>query len=73
MNKYMFMVFAGACSYGILSTFVKLAYQAGYTIEELSVTQASIGFIVLSTLTLLQRHYQKSATGAIPTLAWLYL
>lgn len=69
----MFMVFAGACSYGILSTFVKLAYQAGYTIEELSVTQASIGFIVLSTLTLIQRHYKKPATGSIPTSAWLYL
>ncbi|MBB6111680.1 drug/metabolite transporter (DMT)-like permease [Mucilaginibacter lappiensis] len=73
MNKYMFMVFAGACSYGILSTFVKLAYQAGYTIEELSVTQASIGFIVLTTLTLIQGYYKKPEAMSIPVSAWLYL
>jgi drug/metabolite transporter (DMT)-like permease len=69
----MFMVFAGACSYGILSTFVKLAYQAGYTIEEISVTQASIGFIALITLTLIQRYYKKPEVAAIPASTWLYL
>jgi drug/metabolite transporter (DMT)-like permease len=73
MNKYMFMVFAGACSYGILSTFVKLAYQAGYTIEEISVTQALIGFIALSTLTLIRGYYKKPEGAPIPAFTWLYL
>ncbi len=28
MTRFILMVFAGACSFGILSTFVKLAYRA---------------------------------------------
>jgi drug/metabolite transporter (DMT)-like permease len=41
------MVFTGACSYGILSTLVKLAYTEGYNTAEISVTQAFIGMCVL--------------------------
>lgn len=54
------MVFAGACSFGILSTFVKLAYREGYTPAEISATQAFTGMIVLW---ILWRLYRKSKTS----------
>jgi drug/metabolite transporter (DMT)-like permease len=47
MNKYIIMVLAGACSYGILSTIVKLAYHAGYTTEQLVTGQALTGMLCL--------------------------
>lgn len=62
MTRYILMVFAGACSFGILSTFVKLAYREGYTAAEISVTQAFTGMIVLWLLYLItrrQRHPMK--------------
>jgi drug/metabolite transporter (DMT)-like permease len=54
------MVFAGACSFGILSTFVKLAYREGYTAAEISLTQAFTGLVVLC---LLWQFYQKNKTA----------
>jgi drug/metabolite transporter (DMT)-like permease len=47
MTKYILMVFAGACSFGILSTFVKLAYREGYTAAGISASQAFTGMLVL--------------------------
>lgn len=47
MTKYLLMVFAGACSFGILSTFVKLANREGYNAAEISASQAFIGMLVL--------------------------
>ncbi|WP_276481375.1 EamA family transporter [Paraflavitalea pollutisoli] len=47
MNKYSAMIFAGACSYGVLSTIVKLAYLDGHSIAWLSLLQHAIGMIVL--------------------------
>lgn len=47
MTRYIFMVFAGACSFGILSTFVKLAYREGYSAAEISLSQAFTGLLVL--------------------------
>lgn len=41
------MVFAGACSYGVLSTIVKLAYREGYNAAEICFTQALLGMVVL--------------------------
>ncbi len=41
------MVFAGACSYGVLSI-VKLAYREGYQAAEISFTQALLVMAVLS-------------------------
>lgn len=53
MTRYIFMVFAGACSFGILSTFVKLAYREGYSAAGISFSQAFTGFLVLFILQLL--------------------
>ncbi|MDN5284506.1 MAG: EamA/RhaT family transporter [Mucilaginibacter sp.] len=55
------MVLAGACSYGILSTLVKLAYAEGYNTAEISVTQAFIGMCFLWMFVLFQR--RNSNTG----------
>lgn len=53
MNKHMLMVFAGACSYGMLSTFVKLAYRQGYGPAQIAFSQACTGMFVLWVITLL--------------------
>jgi drug/metabolite transporter (DMT)-like permease len=47
MTKYILMVFGGACSYGMLSTFVKLANREGYKAAGISLLQAAIGMVVL--------------------------
>lgn len=65
------MVFAGACSFGILSTFVKLAYREGYNAAEISVTQAFAGMVVLWLLYIItrrQRHPMSTRDWA-----WLLL
>lgn len=63
MTRYIFMVFAGACSFGILSTFVKLAYREGYAAAEISVTQAFTGMLVLWILTLIYQRSKEKLSG----------
>lgn len=58
------MVFAGGCSYGVLSTIVKLAYLEGYNTAELSFLQAATGMFVLG-LFLLFSTRRKRAAGAL--------
>lgn len=67
MTRYIFMVFAGACSFGILSTFVKLAYREGYSAAGISFSQAFTGFLVLFMLQLLFSR-EKGFKGALPVL-----
>lgn len=50
MTRYIVMVFAGACSFGILSTFVKLAYRKGYSAATIAASQAFTGLVVLAIL-----------------------
>lgn len=71
MTRYILMVFAGACSFGILSTFVKLAYREGYTAAEISVTQAFTGMVVLWLLYIITRRQRHPmSTG---DWAWLLI
>jgi drug/metabolite transporter (DMT)-like permease len=70
MTKYILMVFAGACSFGILSTFVKLAYREGYTAAGISVTQAFTGMLVLWLCVWLKRKQQKTAIKASGAANW---
>ncbi|MDN4093011.1 EamA family transporter [Brevibacillus agri] len=44
--RYIFLVFLGACSYGILSTIVKLAYGQGYSPAEVIGGQMFFGFVL---------------------------
>lgn len=57
------MVFAGACSYGILSTFVKLAYQEGYSAADISISQAFTGMVVLWLWVMARRRYTGNKTS----------
>ncbi|APB71180.1 EamA family transporter [Paenibacillus polymyxa] len=43
---YAFIVFLGGCCYGVLSTFVKLAYSAGFSTPEVTGVQYFIGAIL---------------------------
>lgn len=49
--QYAFAVFLGGCSYGLLSSFVKIAYGAGFSMPEVSSSQYIFGvlFIWIST------------------------
>lgn len=71
MTRYILMVFAGACSFGILSTFVKLAYRSGYTPAEISVTQAFTGMLVLWILLWIYR--KNKAAMSAREWGWLLL
>src|SRR5689334_10609451 len=49
----------GATSYGMLATFVKIAYAEGFSLAEVTLSQYSLGFAGLFILTLIRK--QKSA------------
>jgi drug/metabolite transporter (DMT)-like permease len=54
MSKYILLVFAGACSYGILSSLVKRSYAEGFNAAQLSFVQALLGAAVLWVIVFLQ-------------------
>lgn len=73
MLKGAILVLFGACSFGILSTFVKLAYSEGYTLSDVTGTQALFGTILLWILYGIQsKAISKRARPAIKT-HWLKL
>ena len=45
--KYALLVFLGGCSYGVVSTFVKLAYGEGFTQGEITGSQYLLGAVML--------------------------
>ncbi len=47
--KYAIFVLLGGCCYGILSTFVKLAYAAGFSVEAVTIGQYFFGTIISGT------------------------
>lgn len=54
------LVGLGASSYGMLATFVKMAYQGGYTTSEVTLSQFSLGFVGLFILTLFRKRHPAS-------------
>ena len=73
MFKGAVFVFLGACSFGILSTFVKLAYTDGFTLGEVTGIQAFLGVLILWSLYLVSRSvYRKKSTveSDVKTPAW---
>ncbi|QHL86749.1 EamA family transporter [Nibribacter ruber] len=48
------LVFLGACSFGVVSTFVKLAYKQGYTLGDVTGSQAFFALLILWPLYFLQ-------------------
>jgi drug/metabolite transporter (DMT)-like permease len=59
--KYSLIVFIGACSYGVLSTFVKLAYRDGFTVGEVIGSQYFFGWCILLVCTLIFSRIRLSA------------
>ncbi|MBC5992516.1 EamA family transporter [Pontibacter cellulosilyticus] len=57
------MVFLGACSFGILSTFVKLAYKEGFTLGDVTGTQVFFGLIFLWVMVLLRQLRGSKSSG----------
>src|SRR5690554_411459 len=49
----------GASSYGMLATFVKLAYNEGYTTDEVTFAQLSLGVLGMLLITLFQTKIRK--------------
>jgi len=47
MNKYIIIVALGALSFGMLSSFAKIAYGEGYSPAEITLTQALAGTLIL--------------------------
>ena len=45
--KFALLVFLGGCSYGVVSTFVKLAYGEGFTQGEITGSQYLLGAVML--------------------------
>lgn len=62
MKKYILLVILGAASYGMLSSFAKLAYKQGYTAAEITFIQATIGAIILWVPTLFRRIKAKESS-----------
>jgi drug/metabolite transporter (DMT)-like permease len=59
MLKGALLVFFGACSFGVLTTLVKLSYQQGFTLGEVSGVQVFFGMIILWIILLLRVSIQK--------------
>lgn len=47
MLRYILLVLLGGCSFGILSTFVKLAYDKGFSLADVTSAQAYFGALIL--------------------------
>jgi len=54
-SKSTWLILAGACSYGVLSTFVVFAYDRGFTVDEVVGGQNFIGFCLMAAALLLSR------------------
>lgn len=63
--KGIFLVALGASSYGMLATFVKLSYQEGFTTQEVSIAQLTIGLVVMAGITFLKERNLPKAETAI--------
>ena len=71
MLKGILLVFFGACSFGILSTFVKLAYHEGYTLGDVTGAQAFFGAVILWVLFFFQsRTATYKAKAIVPKTPW---
>jgi drug/metabolite transporter (DMT)-like permease len=45
--QYALIIFLGGCCYGVLSTFVKLAYSAGFTVTQVTGSQYLLGTLLI--------------------------
>ncbi|MFD2941335.1 EamA family transporter [Flavobacterium notoginsengisoli] len=69
MNKYIIIVALGALSFGMLSSFAKIAYGEGYSPAEITLTQALVGTLILWSIAL----FKKFKNGNKLVLDWKLL
>lgn len=64
------LVFLGACSYGVLSTVVALAYRAGFVLNDVIGSQLVVGALMLWLVVLARRRQWRAPTlrTALPTM-----
>ncbi|MBO9204300.1 MULTISPECIES: EamA family transporter [Niastella] len=68
------LITLGACCYGMLGTYVKMAYQSGFNTAEVTIAQFAIGCIGLFILTLVRRpHANTYLRGSIKSTVRLVL
>jgi len=67
--QYALIVFMGGCSYGVLSTFVKLAYGAGYSMGEVTGSQYLLGAVMMWIAVL----FTRKAKWTVPQIAKLLI
>ncbi len=60
------IIAVGAASYGMLATFVKLAYKEGYTTPEVTIAQLVIGFLLMTFYTLFKEKKQNKPILKLP-------
>lgn len=65
--QYALLVFIGGCCLGILSTFVKLAYSAGFSMVEVTGSQVLFGTLIIWLVTMFSQKIKISLrqTGKI--------
>ena len=74
MLKGILLVLFGACSFGILSAFVKLAYEEGYNLSDVTGTQAFFGVVFLWTAYFIQNKAKfKQTPKVVLKTHWLKL
>lgn len=56
--KYALLVFIGGCSYGVVSTFVKIAYNQGFTVNDVTGSQYFFGAVMLWAATFIMRKWR---------------
>ncbi|MWP63213.1 EamA family transporter [Gilliamella sp. Pas-s25] len=59
-----FLVFLGACSFGVLSSIVKTAYKAGYTLGEVTGIQCFLGMLMLWSIHFIVKAVHKPKVSA---------
>lgn len=69
MNKYIIIVALGALSFGMLSSFAKIAYGEGYSPAEITLTQALAGTLILWSIAI----FRKLKNGHKLVLNWKLL
>lgn len=62
--KGILLVALGASSYGMLATFVKMAYDEGYTTSEVTLSQFALGILGMLLINLIQRSRKKNTVVA---------
>lgn len=69
MNKYIIITALGALSFGMLSSFAKIAYGQGYSPGEITLAQAFLGTLILWSIVF----FRRIKNGQKPKLNWKLL